>query len=418
MKIVLVSRGDASSGGAGCVAEQLCEGLRARDHQVTHIVRRKARTAYRSQSLHLPGLKGDVLLRNLVALDPSGVQLLLHPVVWRADLVHFHDFAVAYGALAALWFSFFKPVVLHFHDFSGVTGGCLYPRGCGRFVNGCGQCPQIGKGQLLLPVDLTASHFRLHQRIAASPRTVAVTPSEYMKQHALLGAWQGRASDIHVISNAVRTDLFTPERRTEARRRLGLSEENAALLFVALDVLDPRKGFDDLLRSYLRLAPSRQGLCLLIAGHLPAFPEELTPFRNRVKVCGFIDKDVRLAEIYAAADLYVVPSHADTFNITILEAMSCGTPTLAYRSGGIAEVIQDGCGGWLIEEISQQALTDAMSEKLEKLASPGLREHARQYVLDHFSIEQLISRHIKLYERVLGMDNRARERLRNPIGGS
>jgi glycosyltransferase involved in cell wall biosynthesis len=222
-----------------------------------------------------------------------------------------------------------------------------------------------------------------------------------MKQHALLGAWRGRDGDIHVIPNAVRTDLFTPEKCTEARRRLGLSDEDTALLFVALDVLDPRKGFDDLLRSYLRLAQFRKDLHLLLVGRLSALPDELAQFRDRVRVCGFIDEDEKLAEIYAAADLYVVPSHADTFNITILEAMSCGTPTLAYASGGIAEVIEDGCGGWLIEEGSPQALMEALSQKLDKLASPDLREAARKYVLENFSIQQVLSKHVELYERLV-----------------
>ena len=57
MKITLVSRGDASSGGAGCVAEQLSVGLRHRGYQVTHIVRRKVNRACRFQSLCLPELK-------------------------------------------------------------------------------------------------------------------------------------------------------------------------------------------------------------------------------------------------------------------------------------------------------------------------------------------------------------------------
>jgi glycosyltransferase involved in cell wall biosynthesis len=200
----------------------------------------------------------------------------------------------------------------------------------------------------------------------------------------------------------VRTDFFTPERRTEARSRLGLSDEDTALLFVTLDVLDPRKGFDDLLKSYVQLAPSRPGLNLLLVGRLAALPDELTQLRDRVRMCGFIDEDHRLAEIYAAADIYVVPSHADTFNITILEAMSCGTPTLAYSSGGISEVIKDGCGGWLVEEGSPQALTTALSQRLVNLASPGLRETARNYVLDNFSIDKLVSRHVKVYERALG----------------
>lgn len=58
---------------------------------------------------------------------------------------------------------------------------------------------------------------------------------------------------------------------------------------------------------------------------------------------------VELAEFYANADVFVFPSLTDTFGIVMLEALSCGTPVIAYKTAGALEVIQHGVNGFLLD---------------------------------------------------------------------
>jgi glycosyltransferase involved in cell wall biosynthesis len=395
MKIVLVSRGDASSGGAGRVAEQLALGLTDRGHQITHFVRRKPRGEYKSSSKLIRGVKGDVFLRNVSAIDISGIRLLAQKELWRADLVHFHDHVVAYGALAGLLISRKVPVVLTLHDFSGFTGGCLYPGSCRRFETGCGGCPLIGKWPLQLPVDLTRYHYRLNQRLAESDFSMALTPSYYLADLARKGAW--RNGRVEVIRNAVDTDLFRPEYRARGRELLSLPTNAIALLFVAADVLDPRKGFEDLERAYVRLASLDKKLFLIMVGRLRSQPSALRPFADRIRSCGLVSDTTELASIYAAADLHVMPSYDETFALAPIEALSCGTLTVAYPSGAIPELCRSGKSIILTDRRSPDSLETTISRQLEILENSDMRRQAREQALG-FDLDHFIEAHNGLYQ--------------------
>ena len=398
MKIVLISRGDARSGGAGRVAEQLAVGLTDRGHQITHFVRQKPRSEYKSSSKLIRGVKGDVLLRNVAAIDISGIRLLAQRELWSADLVHFHDHVVAYGALAGLLVSRKVPTVFTLHDFSGCTGGCLYPGGCRRFETGCGECPLVGTWPLQLPVDLTRHHFRLNQRLAESDLCLAVSPSYYLADFARRGAW--RNGRLEVIRNGVDTDLFRPGYRERGREQLRLPANAIALLFVATDVLDPRKGFRDLEWAYVRLASFYRELVLVIVGRLKSQPHALSPFADRIRYCGLVSDTGELASIYAAADLHVMPSYDETFALTPVEALSCGTPTVAYPSGAIPELCRSGQFIILTDKRSPDSLEAVLRRELEEFENGDMRRQARKQALG-FGLDPFVETHNRLYLRLL-----------------
>lgn len=373
--------------------------MRGLGHSVTHFVRRAPREAYRDRASYVRGVKGDVLLRNAVALDVSGIQLAFRRAIWKADVVHIFDISVAWGALFSLLVASLKPTVFRIPDFSGVTGGCLFPKGCRRFEAGCGECPQIGRWPLQLPIDLTRQHFALHEQIAQTPNTVAITPSQYMAKSARSGAWARGA--IEVIPNAVDVDVFHPSRRTAGRARLGLEESARCLLFVAVNVLDARKGFRELMPVFRRLAAQNPRLRLAIVGNLPTLPKEYQDLRERLHLVGSVNDDSELAELYAAADLYVVPSLADTFNITLIEAMSCGTPVVAYPTGGMTEVFVHGESGWFTEAQNPTALEAALREALSRLGDSERRELCRLRAVEHYSLNVMCERHVDVYTKLL-----------------
>jgi phosphatidylinositol alpha-1,6-mannosyltransferase len=109
---------------------------------------------------------------------------------------------------------------------------------------------------------------------------------------------------------------------------------------------------------------------------------------SHVRWLGFISEE-ELPQIYSASDLFVLCTRdapeergVEGFGMVFLEAQSCGTPVVGTRTGGIPAAIQDGEGGWLIEQNDCQKLTVIIRQLLhspESFRTAG--RQARQRVL-------------------------------------
>jgi glycosyltransferase involved in cell wall biosynthesis len=108
-----------------------------------------------------------------------------------------------------------------------------------------------------------------------------------------------------------------------------------------------------------------------------------------------------LPEIYAAADLLVMPSALEGFGLPVLEAMACGTPVIASRAGSLPEVA--GAAALYFEPMIVEDLAAQMERVLE---SPSLRRSMRDLGIQRakqFSWEKAARRHIELYGDLLGV---------------
>lgn len=108
--------------------------------------------------------------------------------------------------------------------------------------------------------------------------------------------------------------------------------------------------------------------------------------------------DERRDELYHRADVVIVPSHQETFPLSVLEGMSYGKPVVATRVGGTSDMIDDGVNGLLIEPCRPGSIARA----LETLRSADLRvrlgRRARAEVSERFTWDSVVSRYEELTE--------------------
>ena len=157
--------------------------------------------------------------------------------------------------------------------------------------------------------------------------------------------------------------------------------------------IEPRKGVMDLVEA----APAirADGARVVIVGDDPYEPDSRYLAQVRaapdVEQPGWVDDAAGLMRRF---DVLVAPSHQEPFGTVLAEAMAVGTPVVATRVGGLAEVVEDGVTGRLVEPGDPAALAAAVHEVLGRRAEMGeaARAHARQFGADAYAdrVEALI----------------------------
>lgn len=278
----------------------------------------------------------------------------------------------------------------------GPSGGVVQE----RFVGGYARvsCPPEERS-----LDLNR-HTWLRKFKAWKCPLALICPSQWMADcagsSALMAEWPR-----WVIPNPLDLQCWTPLDQAMARDLLRLPHEVPLVLFGAMGgTADPRKGSDCLLEALHRLAAGAHAWHA--KPHLVIFgesqPEHPLAVGLPVHYLGHLHDDVSLRLAYAAADLMVVPSRLDNLPNTATEAMACGTPVVAFRTGGLPEIVDDGVSGCLAEPFDAKALAHCMeslllnSEQLQKMG-----DHARQQAERLWNPQRIASLYVEVYNNVV-----------------
>jgi D-inositol-3-phosphate glycosyltransferase len=154
-----------------------------------------------------------------------------------------------------------------------------------------------------------------------------------------------------------------------------LSEKKIILYVGRIERL---KGLDILLTA-ISLLEERSDVRLLVVGGSPVRDRELDRLKSGAARLGIADMvtftgsvpQSELPTYYSAADVFVLPSHYESFGLAALEAMACGIPIVVSRVGGLKTFVRDGETGYLIP----WRCPEPFAQRLDMLlANPGLRE--------------------------------------------
>ncbi len=188
----------------------------------------------------------------------------------------------------------------------------------------------------------------LERRLYANPKVSLAAVSQ--RTAALLADYFHR-HDVRVIPNGVDTAQFSPParlaRRAEARRRRAIHETDFVLLLIGNDWRV--KGLETVLRamSALRELP----LLVIAAGDDSPNPFfEIAMSLGISGRCRFEPSRQDVLDFYAAADLYVSPSHEDSFGLPVAEAMACGLPAITSIFGGVSSLLHDGVDSFILRD--------------------------------------------------------------------
>ncbi|MBU0495017.1 MAG: glycosyltransferase [Chloroflexi bacterium] len=198
--------------------------------------------------------------------------------------------------------------------------------------------------------------------------------------------WFYRADQdrIHEVPCGLDADLFRPLDRAACRARLGWQSDEQVVLFVGR--IEPLKGIDILLRAVMYLVRCHDHprlRAIIVGGDVSKDGDELQRLRALVQsldlgayvnFVGAQDQEV-LPTYYTAADVCAMPSFHESFGMVAIEALSCGTPVVASRVGGLQYTIRDGETGFLVPRGDPVVLADRLCLLLSR---PDLRDQMGQ----------------------------------------
>lgn len=314
------------------------------------------------------------------------------------DLIHLHWIAGGFIRIETLS-HLNMPLVWTLHDMWPFTGGCHYGGECNRYTGSCGCCPEL---RSTVENDLSRRIWQRKAKAWQRVPMVIITPSHWMAECARASSLFAEA-DIRVIPNGINTTLFQPVDRSSARKKLGLPQDRLLILFGAMSPAgEHRKGFQYLQSALRELAANGWGerAELLVYGAKP--PEKTPDFGMKARYMGQVSDDGVLRLINSAADVFVAPSIQDNLPNTVMEAMACGTPVVAFRIGGMPDMIDHGETGWLASPFDHKDLARGIIHVLENVGSDnkmGMR--AREKTVGCFSEMITAQRHLDLYRELL-----------------
>lgn len=179
-----------------------------------------------------------------------------------------------------------------------------------------------------------------------------ITPSESELCY-LRFLYDAHIDNLSVITPGVDTTIFKPTDKELAKQKVGADLNHKIILFVGR--IEPLKGIDSLIYAIKILTnknPSLQ-ICLWIVGgdisQLPNSSAEIQrlealrsilDLKTIVKFVGQKDQ-THLPDYYNAAEIVVMPSHYESFGMSALESMACGTPVITTNVSGVSTLLDD-----------------------------------------------------------------------------
>lgn len=288
------------------------------------------------------------------------------------------------------------PVVWTLHDMNAFTGGCHYSLGCGRYLDRCGACPQLGSND---DRDLSHQIWRRKKEVLSrvSPsRLRIITPSKWLAREVDRSSIF-RKFPVTVIPNGVNVRDFTPQSRRSVRDILGISQDAKVVLFLAELTDSRRKGFALLLQALSLAARSVPNLSLASLGHNKPTLQAEVPWLH----LGSLSNDRFLSMVYSLADLFVICSLEDNLPNTVLEAMACGVPAVGVGVGGIPDMIRDGVNG-LTVPADPIALSGAICDLLDATAKrEQMSAMCRRIAVEEYSVEIQAERYCEVYKSLI-----------------
>lgn len=410
MRVLIVNTSERT-GGAAVAASRLMKALNNNGVKAKMLVRDKE-----SDSLTVVGLPKSPMLhwhflwerlvifcrlhfsrKHLFEIDiaNTGSDITKLREFQEADVIHLHwinQGMLSLNGICKILRSG-KPVVWTMHDIWPATGICHLTLGCHYFVNRCANCKYLpgGGGSN----DLASRIWQKKQQMQVDENIYYVACSRWLESEAKTSALL-KGQKITSIPNPIDTHIYKKGSKEEARQRLGLPLDKKLILFASQRVTNENKGMSYLIEACRQL--SDQCEVVILGGHAEEVEAQLP---MKAYPLGYVNEEQRIVDVYNAADVFVLPSLSENLPNTIMEAMACGVPCVAFKVGGIPEEIDHLKNGYVAAYRDAEDLAKGIAWVLEEADYESLSQQAVHKVMQCYSQQSVAVRYLEVYQQAM-----------------
>jgi len=220
-----------------------------------------------------------------------------------------------------------------------------------------------------------------------------------------IAAYNVSEDKMHLIANGFDVDIFKVipgATKAAVLPEFGLPDNNAPMVSFVGKYTD-FKGIDVLLRAAAIYEKALPGVQTVLVGHGQLW-DEMHELHDELGLAGvhFIGQQPqpKVARVYNAADVSIVPSRIEPFGLVAVEALACGTPVVATNAGGLPDFINDQVGS-LVPVGDHEALAQAIINEIEAGSKQTKGVFAAEYALEDYSWAGQVKKMAHLYELAL-----------------
>jgi glycosyltransferase involved in cell wall biosynthesis len=330
-------------------------------------------------------------------IGPVFIQLFWLNKLFKISTKIFHLHWIGNGFLNLNQFKKIKqPIVITLHDVWFITGGCHVNFECKKYETGCDKCPMFKNK--FNPLNITKRLYNKKFNIFNNKNIELVVLSQWMKDIVTSSPIFSKAN-VNLIPNGVNLDIFTPHNKSLSRSNFSINKNKKIILYGGISAKsDYNKGYD-LLIDCIHLLKTKD-VEIVVFGEKTPSQSLLAGYK--VTSVGYLSNEIDLAKLYSAADIVIVPSRQESFSQVSLEAISCGTPVVAFDYSGPRDIIMHKVNGYLAKPYDPKDLANGIEWIFHSLSqSNQLCIKAREIATQKFDIKKVAQLHIDLYNTIL-----------------
>ncbi len=205
---------------------------------------------------------------------------------------------------------------------------------------------------------------------------------------------------IHVIYNFIDDDPDQKRKCDDLRKRMAPEGEK---IISHLSNFRPVKRVVDVIEVAFRVMKKMPVRVMMIGdGPERSLAEARARELNISDKVFFLGKQEDVFLLLASSDVFLMPSRLESFGLAALEAMACGVPCVASRTGGLPELVKDGICGYTAPVGDVDKMAELVLRIFDNEADyRQLSRSTRQYALDNFHVDKVVPQYVELYEKIL-----------------